>query len=329
VRGVLAGAFSDLVLTIEKVHLVCPILIQSWDAVTGDDPTGGGYSFHMPKNLAEKAENQTEFVSSLAKGLDVLQAFSHDRPELTLSEVAEIVGITPAAARRSLLTLKTLGFVTSHGRNFLLTPRVLRLSEAFLSSVSMQEVMHQFLQTVVDTTGDSSSVAVLDGTEILYIASVSAKRNYQLTPTIGTRYPAYCTSLGRAILAFSPEEVVDQALSGGKLAALTEHTETDPDRIRGKLREARRVGIAGTQDELAYGVVSMAMPIFDRNGVAVAAVNCSTSPARTSLENMMVTRAEVLAGARERISAALALHPVLFHSVLGARADAQAGSGPV
>ncbi|HEX6453880.1 MAG TPA: IclR family transcriptional regulator C-terminal domain-containing protein, partial [Trebonia sp.] len=122
------------------------------------------------------------------------------------------------------------------------------------------------------------------------------------------------------------EEVVDQVLSGGKLAALTEHTETDPDRIRGKLREVRRAGIAGTQEELAYGVVSVAMPIFDRNGVAVASVNCSTSPARTSLENMMASRAEVLAGARERISAALALHPVLFHSVLGARADAQPGS---
>jgi IclR family pca regulon transcriptional regulator len=258
----------------------------------------------------------------------VLQAFSHDRPELTLSEVAEIVGITPAAARRSLLTLKTLGFVTSHGRGFLLTPRVLRLSEAFLSSVSMQEVMHQFLQTVVDTTGDSSSVAVLDGAEILYIASVSAKRNYQLTPTIGTRYPAYCTSLGRAILAFSPEETVDSVLASGTLTALTEHTETDPERIREKLRAARRSGIAGTQEELAYGVVSMAMPILDRHGVAIASVNCSTSPARTDLENMMATRAGVLADARERISAALAQHPVLFHSVLGARADAQSGSGP-
>jgi IclR family pca regulon transcriptional regulator len=281
----------------------------------------------MPKNPVEK-ENQTDFVSSLAKGLDVLQAFSNDHPELTLSEVAEIVGITPAAARRSLLTLKTLGFVTSHGRRFLLTPRVLRLSEAFLSSVSMQEVMQQFLQTVVDTTGDSSSVAVLDGTTILYIASVSAKRNYQLTPTIGTRYPAYCTSLGRAILAFSPEETVDQVLAGGDLVALTEHTETDPERIREKLRAARRSGIAGVQEELAYGVVSMAMPILDRHGVAVASVNCSTSPARTSLENMLATRAGVLADARDKISAALTQHPVLFHSVLGARADAQAGAPP-
>lgn len=274
----------------------------------------------MPKNLAEKAETQTDFVSSLAKGLDVLQAFSHDRPELTLSEVAEIVAITPAAARRSLLTLKTLGFVASHGRRFLLTPRVLRLSEAFLSSVSMQEVMQQFLQTVVDTTGDSSSVAVLDGAEILYIASVSAKRSFQLTPTIGTRYPAYCTSLGRAILAFSPRETVDQVLSGSDLVALTEHTVTDPERIREQLREARHLGMAGIQDELAYGVVSMAMPIRDRHGVAFASVNCSTSPARTSLENMMATRAEVLADARDRISASLAQHPVLFHSVLGARA---------
>jgi IclR family transcriptional regulator, pca regulon regulatory protein len=278
----------------------------------------------MPKNAAEK---QTDFVSSLAKGLDVLQAFSHDRPELTLSDVADIVGITPAAARRSLLTLKVLGFVTSHDRRFLLTPRVLRLSEAFLSSVSMQEVMQQFLQAVVDATGDSSSVAVLDGTEILYIASVSAKRSYPLTPTIGTRYPAYCTSLGRAILAFSPPDTVDRVLSSSELTALTEHTETDPARIRARLLEARRAGVAGIEEELTYGVVSMAMPILDRNGVAIASVNCSTSPARTTLENMLVSRGQVLADARERISAALAQHPVLLHSVLGARADAQGSSG--
>ena len=154
----------------------------------------------------------SDFVNSLAKGLAVLQSFDRDQPELTVSDVAKAADITPAAARRCLLTLQQLGFVTSHERRFLLTPRVLRLSEAFLSSVSMQEVMQQFLQEMVDATGDSASVAVLDGTDVLYVASVSAKRAYQLTPTIGTRYPAYATSLGRAILSRSPEHVVDMVL---------------------------------------------------------------------------------------------------------------------
>ncbi len=266
-----------------------------------------------------KGASSTDFVSSLAKGLDVLQAFSHERPELTLSEVAEIAEITPAAARRSLLTLQELGFVTSHGRQFLLTPRVLRLSEAFLSSVSMQEVMQQFLQVVVDATGDSASVAVLDGTEILYVASVSAKRNFQLTPTIGTRYPAYCTSLGRALLSASPDEVVDRILAESDLVPLTQYTVTDPAIIRERLIEARRTGLAGNQEELAYGVVSVATPIVDRRGRAIAAVNCSTSPARTDLAGMLASRAQVLFEARDRISDALGQHPVLMHSVLGAR----------
>lgn len=279
----------------------------------------------MPQNLRTK---QTDFVASLAKGLEVLQCFSHDRPELTLSEVAEVTRITPAAARRSLLTLQELGFVTTHGRRFLLTPRVLRLSEAFLSSVSMQEVMQQFLQMAVDATGDSSSVAVLDGTEIMYVASVSAQRNYQLTPTIGTRYPAYCTSLGRAILAHSPAAVVDRSLDAGPLVKLTEHTQTDPARIRERLALARETGIAGIQDELAYGVVSVAMPILDRQGVAIGAVNCSTSPLRTTMADMIDSRSAILRDVRDRISLALAQHPVLLHSVLGARGLDQDGVGP-
>jgi IclR family pca regulon transcriptional regulator len=279
----------------------------------------------MPQTVKTK---QTDFVASLAKGLEVLQCFSHARPELTLSDVAELVHITPAAARRSLLTLQHLGFVTTHGRRFLLTPRVLRLSEAFLSSVSMQEVMQQFLQMAVDATGDSSSVAVLDGNEILYVASVSARRNYQLTPTIGTRYPAYCTSLGRAILSHSPTSIVDRILDSEPLVRLTEHTETDPDRIRERLAEARQAGIAATRDEWASGVVSGAIPILYRQGAAIGAVNCSTSPVRTTLEDMLTSRSEILRDVQSRITGALRQHPVLLHSVMGARETNYNGFGP-
>jgi IclR family pca regulon transcriptional regulator len=261
----------------------------------------------------------SDFVASLAKGLEVLQAFSRERPELTLSQVAEIVGISPAATRRSLLTLQELGFVTSNGRQFLLTPRVLRLSEAFLSSVSAQEVMQQFLQDIVQTTGDSASVAVLDGPEILYVATVPAKRSYQLTPNIGTRYPAYATSLGRALLSHSPADVVDRALAESDLVKLTERTVTDPDRLREILHEAREAGYATIAEELAYGVISVAVPLLDRAGNAIAAVNCSTSPARTNLPDMVASRLDVLMRARSQISSALSQHPVLLHSVLGSR----------
>lgn len=259
----------------------------------------------------------SDFVNSLAKGLAVLQTFNRERPELTVSDVAKLADITPAAARRCLLTLQELGFVTSHERRFLLTPRVLRLSEAFLSSVSMQEVMQQFLQEMVDATGDSASVAVLDGTEVLYVASVSAKRAYQLTPTIGTRYPAFATSLGRAILSRSPDHVVDAVLNASELTKLTAKTETDPAELRKILQTAARQGIAWSDEQLVYGVVSVAMPLLDSAGHAIAAVNCSTSPARTSLDSMLETRREVLERGQSQITAALRQHPVLMHAVLG------------
>jgi IclR family pca regulon transcriptional regulator len=259
----------------------------------------------------------SDFIGSLAKGLAVLQAFNRERPEMTVSEVAKAVDVTPAAARRCLLTLEELGFVTRHERRFLLTPRVLRLSEAFLSSVSMQEVMQQFLQEMVDATGDSASVAVLDGMEVLYVASVSAKRSYQLTPTIGTRYPAYATSLGLAILSRSPGDVVDRVLRTTDFAQLTAKTVTDPEMIRKAIETASVTGIAGSDEQLAYGVVSVAMPLLDSSGNAVAAVNCSTSPHRTSMKDMLETRRDVLEKARLQISSALRQHPVLTHAVLG------------
>jgi IclR family pca regulon transcriptional regulator len=259
----------------------------------------------------------SDFVNSLAKGLAVLQTFNRERPELTVSEVAKAAGLTPAAARRCLLTLQELGFVTSHERRFLLTPRVLRLSEAFLSSVSMQEVMQQFLQEMVDATGDSASVAVLDGTDVLYVASASAKRAYQLTPTIGTRYPAYATSLGRAILSRSPGDIVEAVLAKTQLTKLTAKTETDPARLREIIEAAAAQGIAGSDEQLAYGVVSVAMPLLGGEGHAIAAVNCSTSPARASLANMIETRREALERGQSQITAALRQHPVLAHAVLG------------
>jgi IclR family pca regulon transcriptional regulator len=269
--------------------------------------------------MAQEGWMASDFIGSLAKGLEVLQAFNRERPELTLSEVAKTVGISPAAARRCLLTLKELGFVASHERRFLLTPRVLRLSEAFLSSVSMQEVMQQFLQDLADATGDSASVAMLDGTDVLYVASVPVQRSYELTPTIGTRYPAYATSLGRAILSRSPAHVVNEVLGASNITALTAKTETDPGRLRQKIAEAAKAGVAGIEEELAYGVVSVAMPLVSSEGFAIAAVNASTTPARTTLADMLRSRREPLERAHSQISTALRQHPVLAHSALGSR----------
>jgi IclR family pca regulon transcriptional regulator len=127
------------------------------------------------------------------------------------------------------------------------------LSEAFLSSVSMQEVLQQYLQEPVETTGDSASVAILDGPDVLHIASVPVRRSFQLTPTIGTRYPAYAPSLGRVVLSRSSSEVVEKVLAASRPTQVTANTITDDRRLREVIAQARTNGIVGTDEELAYG----------------------------------------------------------------------------
>lgn len=262
--------------------------------------------------------NET-FVTALSRGLDVLQAFDHEHPEMTLSEVAVRISLNPAAARRSLLTLEQLGYVTHNGRRFVLTPKVLRLSEAFLSSMGVQEVVQQYLQEISDATGDSASFGVLDDNEVVYIATVPVKRPFQLAPSTGTRYPAYCSSMGRALLAHASIERVARALDGSPLERLTNNTIVDPTRIRAILADVRESGIAGIQEEVAYGVVSVAVPVFAADGRAIAAINCSTSPERTSAVDMISSRYDALLRGRSQIQNALKRHPPLVHAIEGSR----------
>mgnify|MGYP006074469751 CR=1 FL=1 len=258
------------------------------------------------------------FVTSLSRGLDALQAFDRGHPEMTLSEVAARIDLNPAAARRSLLTLEELGYVTRNGRRFLLTPKVLRISQAFLSSIGVHEVVQQYLQEVSDVTGDSASLGVLDESEVLYIATVSVKRQFHVAPSTGTRYPAFCSSMGRALLAFASDEVVSRALDGDPLEKLTGATLTDPDQVRARLAEVRSTGFSIIHEEVAYGVVSVAVPIFGDDGRAIAAINCSTTPERVDAISM-ATRRNVLTRGRSQIQNALKRHPPLVHAIEGSR----------
>lgn len=265
----------------------------------------------------ELSPESPDFVTALARGIEILLVFSREKPELTLSEVSALANVAPATARRSLLTLQALGYVRSHGRRFVLTPRVLKLSASFLSSMNLQEVANQYLQDVVDQTGDSSSVAVFDSGEVLYIASVSSKRSVRLTAGLGTRYPAYATSLGRVLLAYLPPDRLDRYFAETDLRKLTEKTVTDPTELRAILAEIRAAGVASIQDELDYGVVSVSVPVFAESGAVVAAVNCSTSPSRISREEMLASRLPLLQVTSRQISETLRHNPALVHSVLG------------
>jgi IclR family pca regulon transcriptional regulator len=233
-----------------------------------------------------------DFVQSLARGLSVIRAFDADHAELTLSEVARRAGITRAAARRFLLTLESLGYVRgSNGatptRAFSLTPRVLELGFSYLSSLSLPEIVQPHLESLSREGGESVSAAVLDGADIVYVARVPTRRIMSVRITIGTRFPAYATSMGRVLLAGLPDAAADAAVAASDLASLTDRTVTDARALRGELDRVRAQGWSMIDGELEPGLRSIAAPLHARDGGVIAALNVSTSATRDSVEHLL------------------------------------------
>ena len=256
-----------------------------------------------------------EYLSTLERGLSVLRAFNQSRPEMQLSEVAAATGLNPAVGRRCLNTLVHLGYVAQHGRRFLLRPEVLVFGSAFLASMNMEQVAAPPLQRVRDVTGDSSSMAVLSGHDILYLAHVSTNRRIRLGAGVGTRFPAYATSLGRVLVAFQEDAAIDAWLETAELARLTEHTITSKAELKKRLRQARVQGYDSAQDELDYGIVSVAVPVFDAERRIAAAINCSTSTTRVSQDELVRTRLPLLREAAHEIEDSLRRWPFLSHAL--------------
>jgi IclR family transcriptional regulator, pca regulon regulatory protein len=216
----------------------------------------------------------------------VIRALSEPGPGLTLAEVARATGLTRAAARRFLLTLQTLGYVRGDGRLFSLSPRVLELGYAYLSALSLPEIAAPHLEALVAEVHESSSVSVLDGAEIVYVARVPTRRIMRLAINVGTRLPALLTSMGRVLIAHADAEEVDALLASDAPQAVTDRTLTSREDLRRALDRARRQGWAIVYQELDEGLRSVAAPIRDRAGDVVAAVNVSTHASRTTLEEM-------------------------------------------
>jgi IclR family transcriptional regulator, pca regulon regulatory protein len=223
-----------------------------------------------------------EFVQSLERGLAVIRAFDADHPDLTLSDVARITGMTRASVRRFLHTLVELGYMRTDGRRFSLRPRILELGYAYLSGLGLPEVAMPHLEQLVERMHESSSVSVLDGGEVVYVARVAAKRIMRVAISVGTRFPAYATSMGRVLLAGQSGEWLDGYLASTRLRALTPHTIADPDRLRAELLRIRRDGWALVDQELEEGLRSVAVPIRDPDGRVIAAVNLSAPAGRGS-----------------------------------------------
>ncbi|MBX9387035.1 IclR family transcriptional regulator [Streptomonospora nanhaiensis] len=245
------------------------------------------------------------FVQSLERGLAVIRAFTAQQPSMTLSDVARVTGLTRAAARRFLLTLTDMGYVRTDGRMFALTPRVLELGYAYLSSAGLPEVAQPHLERLAAELRESSSVSVLDGDDVVYVARVPTSRIMHVAISVGTRFPAYATSMGRVLLAGLPENEIDAYLRRVEMRRLTAFTLTTPARLRAELERVAAQGWALVDQELEEGLRSVAAPIRDRDGRVVASVNVSAHASRSSVEDIRRDLLPPLLATASRIEADL------------------------
>jgi IclR family transcriptional regulator, pca regulon regulatory protein len=258
-----------------------------------------------------KSTSRRESMGGLEKGLGVIRAFSREHPALTLSDIARSARIPPATARRCLLTLEELGYVTRNGRQFLLRPRVLELGAAYLESLNIEQLTKNHLEELAQSTSDSAALCVLDGTDIVYVARTSVRTLLRLEAHVGSRFPAHATSTGRVLLAGVSAERLQHYFETAKIDALTDRTVTDRAKLRSLIEECRRAGYAAVEDELAYGVIAVAVPVFDQRGRVVAALNSSSHSRRTTRAKLVRDRLTMLQQVSREISKDLAVVPWL------------------
>ncbi len=225
-------------------------------------------------------------MQSLDRGLAVIRAFGPDRERLSLSDVARATGLTRAATRRFLLTLVKLGYVRNDGREFSLRPRVLELGYAYLSGLGMPEVASPHLEELVAKVRESSSISVLDGHHIVYVARVPTKRIMTVAISVGTRFPAYATSMGRVLLAGMARDEFERYLAEAEFESFTARTVTDAGRLREIVGEVARQGYAIVDQELEEGLRAIAVPLHGAGDAVIAAVNVSAHASRVSMAAM-------------------------------------------
>jgi len=231
-------------------------------------------------------ERSGDFIQSLERGLTVINSFSRERASQTLSEVAHLTGLTRATVRRILLTLAELGYVDHNGRSFSLTPKVLDLGYSFLSSFHILEFAQPPMERLVEEVNESSSMSVLDLPDIIYVARVPTTRIMTISLALGSRLPAYPTSMGRVLLSGLPDAEIDQYIKKTKLEQLTKYTVTDRKEFRSVLMKTRGQGYALVDQELEVGVRSLAAPIRNARGDVMAAMNISCHATRASVGRM-------------------------------------------
>lgn len=236
----------------------------------------------LPASPAPNPAPSDAYVQSFARGLQVIRSFSAAHPRQTLTEVATATGLTRAGARRILLTLQTLGYVESDGKWFRLTARILDLGFAYLSSMPLWNLAEPAVEALVELVKESSSLAVLDGADIVYVMRVPTHKIMKNSLGIGSRLPAFCSSMGRVLLAALPDDVVCERLQAAERPALTRYTLTEVDALMDRIRHVRRQGWCLVNQELEEGLISLAAPLRGPHGQVVAAINLSGQANRTS-----------------------------------------------
>lgn len=235
--------------------------------------------------MDEPVENKN-FVVSLARGLAVIQAFDHGRPKMTLAQVAQIVDLPRAAVRRSLLTLAELGYVATDGKLFSLTPSTLRLGFSYLASQPLSQIAQPYVNSLRERFQESSSVSVWDAGEIVYIARAMAPRLMSTGLNLGSRLPAYCTSMGRVLLASQTEEQLRAYFRDTQLIRYTDRTIVNEQEIRAILDQVRSEGFCIVDQEREIGLRSIAVPVRNRGGQIMAALNVSGQAGRVEISQM-------------------------------------------
>jgi IclR family pca regulon transcriptional regulator len=251
------------------------------------------------------------FVDAFARGLSVICAFDADHPQLTLSEVAEITGISRAAARRLLSTLTHLGYARLAGRSYQLTPKAMMLGYAYLSGQALPDIVEHYVLDVAEQSGESCSVCVLDGTDVVYIARASTKKIMSINLSIGTRLPAWATANGRVLLANLADDDLAAVLAQSEITKHSVNSTVDSKALLAAITAVRGLGYALVSQELEYGLTAVAVPLRDKSGNVIASMNVAGHIHRNSREQMLKHHLPILQRAAVEINAALASSSVV------------------
>jgi IclR family pca regulon transcriptional regulator len=271
-------------------------MIEQWCGrrtlrIVGTD-TPGKADNRLPVRLsanwssAMESPSDPDFMTSLARGLQVIRAFSEFRRNLTISQISQSTGLSRASVRRCLHTLRVLGYVDEDNKRFFLRPQVLTLGHAYLASTALAAAAQPYLDEVSRSVRESCSAAILDGDDIVYICRSAETRIMSISLLVGTRLPAYCTAMGQVLLAHLPQADLEQYLGRVRLVERTHRTVTSVPKLRKALAKVHAAGFALLDQELEVGLRSIAVPVRDARGTVVAAINIGTHAARVSIEDM-------------------------------------------